>query len=384
MLDPLPHITLTNVIDVAAVGLLLWALIAWSRRMHATLAVVGLVLLGLLYLAAQYLQLRMTAWIFQGFFAVLVIVVVVVFQSDLRRLFEQIGVLSLRRRPVPADRTSIAAVYRAVVRMAGARTGALVVIPGREGVERHLQGGMALDALVSEELILSIFDTHSPGHDGAVVLRGDRLDRFAAHLPLSEERARLGPAGTRHAAALGLSERTDALGVVVSEERGTICVARRGELQVLAHPRELLEALREHMAYRGATAEHQAQRRLRWRRRLLEGALALSLAVLCWLVLIPGSDVEERTITAPVVVDNLPPGFALQSVAPGRVRVTLQGRQRDLLLAQAGRVQVVIDAALVKQDRRTFEVTSSNVRHPPNLQVVSLEPERVRLAVQHD
>jgi|GEM_PF-1874385 len=99
MLNSLLEISFTDLVDVGFVALLLWALIAWSRRVHANLALVGLAFLGLLYLIALQLDLKLTAWLFQGFFAILVILLVVVFQEDLRRLFEQIAVFGLRRRP---------------------------------------------------------------------------------------------------------------------------------------------------------------------------------------------------------------------------------------------------------------------------------------------
>ena len=118
------------------------------------------------------------------------------------------------------------------------------MLPQREPIESHVEGGIALDGRLSEPLLLSLFDPSSPGHDGAVILRGAQIERFAVHLPLSVNRAALGPGGTRHAAALGLSERCDAICIVVSEERGTVSVARDGLLRVLARPQDLALELR--------------------------------------------------------------------------------------------------------------------------------------------
>ena len=139
--------------------------------MQANLALIGLAFLGLLYLIALQLELQLTAWIFQGFFAILVILLVVVFQEDLRRLFEQIAVLGLRRRPARQEEGGRGMVIRTLLQLARNRTGALLILPGREPLERHLPGGLDLDAAISEELLLSIFDPHSPGHDGAILLQ---------------------------------------------------------------------------------------------------------------------------------------------------------------------------------------------------------------------
>ncbi|SVA90921.1 uncharacterized protein METZ01_LOCUS143775, partial [marine metagenome] len=131
MLDTLLKIGLIDFVDVLVVGLLLWALIAWMRRVRADLALLGLGFLGLFYLVALQLELQLTAWIFQGFFAVLIVLLVVVFQEDLRRLFEQIAVLGLGHRPPRPEVGGAAAIYRAMQRLARSRTGALVVVPGR-------------------------------------------------------------------------------------------------------------------------------------------------------------------------------------------------------------------------------------------------------------
>jgi len=381
MLDTLLEIRFADIVDVGVVGLLLWALIAWARRVRAHLALLGLTFLGLFYLIAIQLELQLTAWIFQGFFAVLVILLVVVFQDDLRRLFEQIAVLGLRRRPRSPGPGAAGTLYRALTQLARGRTGALVVIAGREPIERHLQGGIALDAAISEELLYSIFDPHSPGHDGAVLVRGDRLAWFAVHLPLSEDRNQLGPGGTRHAAGLGLAERSDALCVIVSEERGTISIAHLGRLRPLTQPDQLLRELQNFME---SQVTRESERKARWpslRRRLLEGGTAFALALASWMAFVPGSTIDKVTREVPVVVENMPEEFVLERVSPPVLKVTLTGPRRELLLAQTADFEVVIDAPLVELGRRTFAVSADAVRHSTELDVLAVEPEKVRLSV---
>jgi len=225
-----PEFRITDLVDVAIVAGLLWAALSFVRRSRARIALAGVAIAGGLFLLARQLELQMTVWLLQGFFAVLVLVLVVVFQEDLRRLFEQIAVWSLRRTTDAASPDVVDALVGAVRRLVANRTGALLVIPGREPIDRHVAGGIALGGLLSEPLLLSLFDQHSPGHDGAVLLEGGRVSRFALHLPLSTDSSQIGVGGTRHAAALGLAERSDALVIVVSEERGVVSVARDGRL----------------------------------------------------------------------------------------------------------------------------------------------------------
>lgn len=264
---------------------------------------------------------------------------------------------------------------RAAARLAQMRVGALLVLPGREPLERHLEGGIVLGGRLSEPLLLSLFDSSSPGHDGAILVRGDRVERFAVHLPLSSNRAALGAGGTRHAAALGLSERCDALCLVVSEERGTVSVAEGGQLRRLAGSGELAAAIRDHGG--GGAGDAPTPRTWPWPEAL--GALALALVL--WLVFVPGSVVTEVTLEAPVVVEKLPDGWRLDAVEPAEVAVTLSGRRRDVLLASEEEIVVRLDALLVKLGRRTFEVDPDAVRAPPGLTPLRVDPARVRLSL---
>ena len=378
-MSSLPSLSWTDVVDILVVSAFLWAAMLWLRRTRARAALAGLAILGLVYFAAHQLDLRLTAFILQGFFAVLVLILVVVFQDELRRIFERIGVLGLRRRrPVPPP-DSIDVLARTAWRLARTRTGAILVLPGREVVERHLQGGVALQGLLSEALLLSLFDPHSPGHDGAVIVQGDLVSRFAVHLPLSTRQADLGPGGTRHAAALGLAERTDALCLVVSEERGTVSLAEDGHLKVVPDPDRLATRLRR---FAERVAPQPAAARRRWlARRWPEALLALLLASTAWLLTASGLDMAASVRSAPVVVENLPAGYVLDDVEPSEVRVTLTGPRRTLYFGDLSDLRVHIDAHLVGSGRRTFEVSPRQVTPPTGVAVLAVEPSQVRLSV---
>ena len=367
-----------DLVDIATVGVLLWLAIRFVRRTRGRRALTGLTLLGGVYLLARALDLQLTASLFQGFFAVLVLVIVVVFQEDLRRLFEQLGTLrpggARARRGVDVNDV----IVRAVARLAANRVGALIVLPQREPIESHVEGGIALDGRVSEPLLLSIFDSSSPGHDGAVILRGSQIERFAVHLPLSVNRIALGPGGTRHAAALGLAERCDATCVVVSEERGTVSVARDGELRVLARPQDLAPELLAAHGTREADV-----RQPWWRDRAgVDAALAAAGALALWFVFVPGSALTEVTVPAAVKVTNLPDDLELESVEPTEVQVTLRGLRRELVLSEPDQVTVRVDGFLARMGRRTFAIAEDSVRRPEALDVVAVHPDRVKVSLR--
>ncbi len=377
MIDLLRDVGLIDLVDIGVVAVLAWVGLRLVRRTRARPALLGLATLGAIYLAARQLGLGLTAAIFQAFFAVLVLVLVVVFQDDLRRIFEQVGAWVSRRRGEEPSGGFGDVLVRTVEQLAATRTGALIVVTGREPIDRHVEGGVELDGRISEPLLLSLFDSSSPGHDGAVVLANDRVARFAVHLPLSTDRGQLADVGTRHTAALGLSERTDALCIVVSEERGTISIASGGNLRVVERPRALAIELRRHQRPSSGQAKTNGWRQPRFR----DALLAVGIAVGLWVVQVPGSVVTEVEVEAPVLVQKLPRELRLGGVEPDRVRVRLAGRRRDLVLARNGSVEVRVDALLARLGRRTFQITPALVVHPEGLEITSIRPDRVKISI---
>jgi DNA integrity scanning protein DisA with diadenylate cyclase activity len=161
--------------DIVLVTAIVYTGLVWLRRTQAWLVAAGMLILGAFYVVARVLELQLTAWIFQGFFAVFVVMIVVIFQEELRQMFEQLAVWGLgraRRVPVASETTDV--IVRVLADLANAHIGALIVIPGRQPIARHVRGGIELNGRVSYPLLRSVFDTHSPGHDGAALIEGDR------------------------------------------------------------------------------------------------------------------------------------------------------------------------------------------------------------------
>jgi diadenylate cyclase len=368
-------------LDVALMAGLVYGVLVWLRHTKAQLALLGASTLGGAYLLARYAGLALTAWALQGFVAVAAVLLVVVFQADLRRGLERMALPVLGRRRELAPAEAVEAVVRAVVELAAGRRGALIVLPGREPVERHVEGGTILGGAVSEPLLLSLFDPNSAGHDGAVVIEGGAVVRFAAHLPLSADFAQLGSRGTRHAAALGLSECCDALTIVVSEERGSVCVARAGRLEELRAPTDLTRLIEEFASSSGAGRG----RRGDWRTVRRNGRdllLATAISMVLWVAVVPGSEVTETVVRARVVVQDVPPGYVLEKVEPEEVSVTASGPRRSLLFIDPGDFEVDVDAILLQLGRRGFDVDAGDVKHPRGVSILAVQPGRINLSVR--
>jgi diadenylate cyclase len=375
----------TDLLDVLFVAALLYTLIVWIRRTQAAFVAIGIVILGAFSILARAMDLRLTAWLFQGFFAIFLVIIVVIFQEELRQLFERVALWTLpqrrRHRRLRNDGAAAAAdvLVPALADLARDRIGALVVFPGRQPVARHIRGGIELDAKISAPLVKSIFDPHSAGHDGAMIVEGDRVSRFAAHLPLSENFQQLAGVGTRHSAALGLAELSDALSVVVSEERGRISVARDGKLRQLDDAAELGAVVRRFLGEKGPRDRRSRTWMRQWRQNWAYAAASLMLAVALWYLFVPGSRPEEVTYQVPVTVENLPAQLVLDKVEPEAVEVTFSGPRRAFYLFDPRRVAVAVDGSRAEVGRTSVDISDQNVRYPRELTLETMRPERVRM-----
>lgn len=377
-----------GLVDVSIVALMLYAfLVALKRTRRSGLILIGIVVLGLVYLAALKFNLLLTVAILQGFFSVFLVALVVIFQEDLRYFFERVGLWWVERRLPTSGRRAlrlpqreVGILARTLADLARARIGALVVIRGRDPLVRHSIGGEEVQAVISEALLKSIFDPHSPGHDGAVIVGGDRIDRLGVHLPLSTNLERLANRGTRHAAALGISERSDALVLVVSEERGTISAARHGEMWLVSDVPELVNLL--DTFYRELTPQPEMSwwhAFFRWNNR--EKALALGLAVVAWIALAQNTQLVRRTFSVPVTYEQLPNNLTVSEIAPPSVRVTLVGERGTFNFLRQDDIKVVLPLWDARPDHRAISISGSDVSHPKDLDVEDIEPRQVRVGV---
>src|SRR3990172_2446057 len=233
-----------DVVEILIVGFLIYRGLLFLVGTRAIHILLGLVLLGATYLAAVLLKFAMISYLLgiiltYGAFALLI-----VFQPELRAALARLGQSRLMRFFYRGEAHAVAEeLAEAVDRLSRAGTGAIVAVEGEVGLGDYLENGTRLDAKLSADLVTTIFTPYSPLHDGALVIRGDTIIGAACILPLTQFPVADRSLGTRHRAALGLSEETDALVIVISEETSAISVARRGQLErgvSLARLKELL------------------------------------------------------------------------------------------------------------------------------------------------
>ncbi|MEQ1947531.1 MAG: diadenylate cyclase CdaA [Bryobacteraceae bacterium] len=244
MLPLLPKLTVLTVLDILAVGILIYQLVLMVRGRHAAHILTGLCTLVVIYLISVWAHLELLRTVLAALAPYSAFALIVMFQSEIRRLLARLGRgrwLTLGRQL--ENREVAEEIALAIQQMSEAHIGALIVIERDIGLRTFVESGVALDAYVSRDLLRSIFEPRGAMHDGAVIIQGDRIAAGACFLPLSTSPAILRRMGTRHRAAIGVTEETDAVAVAVSEETGQIAIAYRGEMETDVGPRRLREVL---------------------------------------------------------------------------------------------------------------------------------------------
>ena len=268
----MPSINIIDIIEILVIAFAVYHIVIWVKDTRAWVLMKGIIVLCFIWLVAAILDMNVLLWIFQNVMVIGITAIVVVFQPEFRNALEQLGRKSFTSispfddSKAKYERYSdrcIHAVIKAVYEMAKVKTGALIVVERDIQCREFERTGIPLDAEVSSQLLINIFEHNTPLHDGAVILRDNRVVSATCYLPLSDNMALSKDLGTRHRAGVGISEVTDSLTVIVSEETGKNSVADEGKLE-----RGLSgDALKERMKLIQNKPETESRKKILWKGR---------------------------------------------------------------------------------------------------------------------
>ena len=322
--DMIPLVRWQSVVDFVVLTAALYVLLRWAQQARALR--VALVVVGLHAgaLVARHLDLVITSWVLDGAAILAIILLVLVFQAELRRFFMRLdGVLSWRWHGAARLAETYLSLSRAAFHMAAGSVGALIVVERRNSVAELSSDGLALDAEVSSQILEAIFQKTSPVHDGAVIVHGDRIVRVGGVLPLTERDHVPSYFGTRHRAAMGLAERCDALLIVVSEERAEVTLMEGRRIIGIEDEQKLTLTLEK------LCRRPRADMGSRLRHTLFSNAgvksAALGLAALIWSSSFLGTGTTVRTVSMPVEFVGVPAGMEVSAPSSDHLDVQVRG-----------------------------------------------------------
>jgi uncharacterized protein (TIGR00159 family) len=322
--------------------------------------------------------LIVTSWVVQGIVGLGAFIIIVIFRNEIRSVLQ-----ASQLRAILWDVSSkavistIETIVQSIYDMGLRKCGALIVFPGKDDVEEVVQSGISWKGEVSKEMILSVFFPDNPVHDGAAIIQGDQIVQVGVILPLSRRDDLPTYYGTRHRAALGLAEATDALVVVVSEERGDIVVARDGELRVVKQRRKLEQILREH---HGVSIK---KGRELLKEKLMVAAAALFSVIFItgvWFSVSRGGDTLV-TFESPLVYLDRDPSMEIVQTSVNNVSLELEGSGALMKSIKPDQVQVKLDLSKSKAGPNSFTITRETISLPPGIVLKSVSPTEVEVVL---
>jgi len=364
-----------SAVDFGVLAVAIFLLLRWSLEARALRLALSILILRLGALLTDQLGLLITSWVLDAAAVIALLVLMVAFQPELRRAVMRLDWpgRAAHERQLPV----LAALSAAAFELARVRCGALLVLVQDDSVAELVTGGVPIAARVSPELLQAIFRKDSPIHDGAVVVDGDQLTRAGAILPLTQRRVP-DEYGTRHRAGLGLSERSDANVIVVSEERGEVTLMREGRGEPMRDADALVSALKTEPA---ADSRKPGQRRQAMRLTGTVVAASLALAALVWgmTFLLPGKSVRVQTV--PVEFTNVPTGLAIQAQSVDSLQVWLRGT--DFILGSVNLADLVArcDLSHAHGGVNVVHLNASVFDTPPGIRVEGLAPHELRVTL---
>jgi len=351
------------------------------RRLGTWKILVGILVAMFVFVLASILDLTGTRWIFSNLSKVALIALIVIFQPEMRKLFERAAFLKRKSRTAE-EWSFLQVVSGSVFALAEQKRGAILVFPGKESITEWVSGGFPLNADPTFPLIMSIFDPHSPGHDGAMIMENGKISHFGVRLPLSKTDILSNNFGTRHHAAMGLSEVSDAFIVVVSEERGTVTVFHNGKARETQEESEIVAKLSSHFEHSAAYSfkkdESEGRQRLR-----KEVAVSTLLALALWSsVVISTTKPLERGFSVPVEYVVPSQKLALIGDKPTEVKLLLDGPKDELDRLKPSQIAVRIDLSEAMPGKLLVAVTEENLSLPKSVKLREADPSSFVLNLQ--
>lgn len=373
-------IRIQDLADILIMTFLLYQLYSWFRKTRAMQVLLGMGVVTLIYFATRFLDLYMTSWILQELGTVLIILIIVVFQAEIRQALYRFSLLRNFFDPRENEQQShFQQIAETLFRFAEKRTGALLVFKRSESLADLMLNGVRLDCEITPQILEAIFADGTPLHDGAALIREGRIALASCHLPLSSTPDIPQYYGTRHRAALGLSERTDAIVVVVSEERGEVLLAEAGEFLKLGSPAELVAALEQRVSpVREKTG-------MTWLQKLFSNLLpktALLLIVTAFWALITSRQGQITTVTAPVRLQGVSDELVLVRSYPEEVDVQLKSFSSLTPAPAKLDISANIDLSGVREGQATVRIKNSDFSLPSGMVVSSVTPSSIKVVTE--
>jgi len=365
-----------DIVDIGLVSYILFRFYVLFRGTNAFRVLIGMTILWFFQQVAVSMGLIVTSWVVQGIVALGAFIIIVIFRNEIRSVLQASHLKAiLWDVSSKAVASTIEIIVQSVYDMGLRKCGALIVLPGKDDVEEVIQSGIPWNGEISKEMILSVFWPDNPVHDGAAVIQGDQIVQVGAILPLSRRDDLPSYYGTRHRAALGLAEVTDALIIAVSEERGDVVVVRDGSLKIVKQKHHLEQILQRHKGVASKKVRELIKEKL-----MVVAAALFSVIFISgvWFSVSRGGDTLV-TFESPVVYQNRDPSMEIVQTSVNTVSLELVGSGALMKSIKPDQVQVKLDLSQSKVGPNSFTITRESISLPPGIVLKGVTPTEVEV-----
>ena len=377
------HLLFKDLLDILILTFFAYHLYVWLYKTKAFKALVGLLGLGIIYSVAQFWGLFLTTWVFQILWQVLIILIIILFQAEIRQVLEKVNPFyALGWNKTVGHVPWIESFSNKIFELAAHKTGALIIFERKDRLREFVTGGIPFEADPTGEILVSIFQKHSPLHDGAVLIRNGKITMASVFLPLTSQDGLGKELGTRHRSAIGITERCDAWALVVSEERGQVSLVREGKIDAIKTPEFLTAKLKELLTpdKPDTTGGLQNIKHLllnRWRIKLA----TLTIVCVVWFSF-AGQQNVEISIEIPLATHNLPPQLEVDP-AIQKIMVTARGQRKDIGMLSSKNVKTNIDLSRSGIGKKDVFLNRQQLLLPNDrVEIIRIEPSSLTLDVR--
>jgi uncharacterized protein (TIGR00159 family) len=367
-----------DIIDIALNSYVLFRLYVLFKGTNAFRVLVGIALLWFFQRMAVSLGLIVTSWAAQGIIAVAAIIIIVVFRDEIHSVLQAKKLRAVlwgfphKTTPTPPD-----IIVESVFELSRRRNGALIVLPGKEDLKEVAQGGIPWHGLLSKEMLMSIFWPDNPVHDGAAIIQGDRIEKVGTILPLSAQKDLPSHHGTRHRAALGLAEASDATVIVVSEENGSIHWANDSRLRIIRREEELEKILWDRP---GASVGLRGKKSIETYRLGIAAVFSVLFVTGVWFSFSRGLE-SLTTLDVPIEYMKRDSTMEILATSQNAVRLHLSGSGALIRSVGPDQVQVRLDLDKARIGENVFTITPENISLPPGVYLKKIEQPTVSVTL---
>ncbi|MEI9475506.1 MAG: diadenylate cyclase CdaA [Deltaproteobacteria bacterium] len=380
MKDLLTSFRWQDILDIVIITFIFYRLYLWLRRKRALRMIIALLALPFFYLVAQWFDLPLTVWGFKNLWAVILFVVIVIFQQEIRTALASITLPSFVLGKSEIEKLTskhLDQIVEAAYKLGEKRIGGLIVLQRRDDLDEFVHGNMRLDSEISEDLLISIFNPLSPLHDGAVIIQGERIQYATALLPVSQSPTLPKDWGTRHRAGIGITEVSDAECIIISEERGDVLLAHLAKAQKMEKKEDLKKGLSQLPSF--PKEKPWEKDRLR---HLLDDVpkklFFLLLVCILW-VFVVGIRQGEITYDIPIEYYSIPQSLGMMGDPPREINVRLRGSQRFLSSLNPDQIRVRVDLSRTHTGNNQVSLSESDMNVPSGITVTHFYPRKINI-----